>query len=265
MKFTTCLIFILSVMLVAEVPEWQNPEVIAINKEAPHATLVPYPSADAALEFESSRSDPIVNLNGDWKFLFLDKPADAPHGFYATEFDDAEWDQLPVPSNWQVEGYGRPIYTNIKHPFPANPPKVPEDANETGLYRLDFDIPTDWSGNEMFLHFAGVQSAMYVWLNGEFVGYSQDSMMPAEFNITEFAKPGANVLACKVIRWSDGSYLEDQDFWRLSGIYRDVYVVARPNVFLRDMTVITDFDEHYDDAVLDLSFDLDNKIGRAHV
>lgn len=258
MKFTTCLIFILSVMLVAEVPEWQNPEVIAINKEAPHATLVPYPSADAALEFESSRSDPIVNLNGDWKFLFLDKPADAPHGFYATEFDDAEWDQLPVPSNWQVEGYGRPIYTNIKHPFPANPPKVPEDANETGLYRLDFDIPTDWSGNEMFLHFAGVQSAMYVWLNGEFVGYSQDSMMPAEFNITEFAKPGANVLACKVIRWSDGSYLEDQDFWRLSGIYRDVYVVARPNVFLRDMTVITDFDEHYDDAVLDLSFDLDN-------
>ncbi|MBN1482333.1 DUF4981 domain-containing protein [candidate division KSB1 bacterium] len=241
-----------------ETPDWENPEIFAINKEAPHATLVPFQDTKAAVSFEMKKSDRLILLNGDWKFKFLPKPADAPKDFYQERFSDAEWDVLSVPSNWQIHGYGRPIYTNIKHPFPANPPYVPHEANETGLYRLEFVVPDAWSGKEVFLHFAGVQSAMTVWVNGETVGYSQDSMLPAEFNITEKIVPGKNLLAVQVIRWSDGSYLEDQDFWRLSGIYRDVTLVARPKVYVRDVQIVTDLDNDYQDAALKIEFDIKN-------
>jgi len=173
-----------------------------------------------------------------------------------------DWDVIPVPSNWQVLGYGRPIYTNIKHPFPANPPFIPEDANETGLYRKTFTVPDSWSDKEIYLHFAGAQSAMYVWVNSKKVGYSQGSMTPAEFNVTEFVQPGENLLAVQVIRWSDGSYLEDQDFWRLSGIYRDVTLVARPKIFIRDFIVTTDLDHHYRDAELKAAFIIANHSGQ---
>lgn len=243
--------------------EWENPEIIAINKVAPHATMIPYQDAKTSLSFDAAKSNRIVSLNGDWKFKFLDKPADAPSDFFAADYNDASWDKLAVPSNWQVKGYGRPIYTNVKHPFDAsNPPKVPHDANETGLYRLEFNVPPSWNGSEIFLHFAGVQSVMYVWVNGVELGYSQDSMLPAEFNVTDFVQPGKNTLAAKVIRWSDGSYLEDQDFWRLSGIYRDVYLVSRPQVYVRDFQIVTDLDYHYKDANLDVTFDIMNASDR---
>lgn len=257
---TIILIILGACMLYArtETPEWENPEVFAVNKEAPHATLLPFQDATTAVSFAPEKSDRMILLNGDWKFKFLSKPADAPKNFFQQTFSDADWDVLRVPSNWQIHGYGRPIYTNIKHPFPANPPKVPHDANETGLYRLEFEIPNAWGGQEIFLHFAGVQSAMYVWVNGESVGYSQDSMLPAEFNITNKIVPGKNVLAVKVIRWSDGSYLEDQDFWRLSGIYRDVCIVARPKVYVRDFQIVTDLDESYQDALLKIDFAIKN-------
>ncbi|MBN1831255.1 MAG: DUF4981 domain-containing protein [Deltaproteobacteria bacterium] len=239
-------------------PEWENPEIIGINKEAPHATFIPYQDAETAVSFNEQKSDRYILLNGVWKFKFLDCPEDTPDGFFSQGFSDKNWDDLKVPSNWQIKGYGRPIYTNIKHPFKADPPKVPHDANETGLYRLEFDVPSTWEDREIFLHFAGVQSAMYVWMNGKELGYSQGSMTPAEFNITKCVHTGQNILAVRVIRWSDGSYLEDQDFWRLSGIYRDVFLVARPKVYLRDFHVVTDFDEEYRDAALKINFILHN-------
>ncbi|MBN1466787.1 DUF4981 domain-containing protein [candidate division KSB1 bacterium] len=253
------LIIMIGAQLMAQTiaPEWENPEIIGINKEAPHATLVPFHDVESSLSFAAQRSDRYQLLNGDWKFKFLAKPADAPD-FYKSDYADADWDLLAVPSNWQMKGYGQPIYTNITHPFPADPPKVPHDANETGLYRREFELPAGWHGREIFLHFAGVQSAMTVWVNGEKVGYSQDSMLPAEFNITSYVKQGRNVLAVQVIRWSDGSYLEDQDFWRLSGIYRDVYLVARPHVYLRDFQIITDLDQHYENATLTIEFSVMN-------
>ena len=157
MKFLSVILIIMGTsMLFSQTtpPEWENPEIIAINKEAPHATLIPFQDAETAVSFETKKSDRYILLNGDWKFKFLNKPADAPEGFFKKEFKDTDWDDIAVPSNWQVKGYGRPIYTNIKHPFNVDPPRVPHDANETGLYRLEFDIPSAWDGQEIFLHFA---------------------------------------------------------------------------------------------------------------
>ncbi len=242
----------------SEAPEWENSEIIGINKGSAHATFIPYQDAGAAVSFNGEKSDRYRLLNGAWKFKFLNRPADTPENFFTEGFSDKDWDDLAVPSNWQVMGYGRPIYTNIRHPFKADPPRVPHDANETGLYRLEFDVPGDWNDREIFIHFAGVQSAMYLWINGKEVGYSQGSMTPAEFNITRFVNAGKNIMAVKVIRWSDGSYLEDQDFWRLSGIYRDVYLAARPKVYLQDFHVVTDFDENYMDAELKINFNVFN-------
>ena len=234
------------------VPEWENPQIIALNKEQPRATFVPLPTLDAP------QSDRLICLNGEWKFRFLTRPDEAPHDFYLPSFADAEWDGLAVPSNWQLKGYGRPHYTNIKYPFPANPPFVPHDNNETGLYRQRFHLPNDWQGREVFIHFGGVASAFYLWVNGQFVGYSQDSMTPAEFRITEWVKPGENLLAVKVINWSDGTYLEDQDFWRLGGIFRDVHLIARPQLYLRDFFVTTDLDDDYRNADLNVRINLKN-------
>ncbi len=230
------------------VEEWENPEIIAVNKEKPHATFYPFPDRSSSLSFKPATSERLLYLNGDWKFKFLTSPDSAPEGFFAADYPDETWSLLPVPSNWQLHGYGRPHYTNIKYPFPANPPFVPHDYNETGLYRRTFSLPKDWKDKEVFIHFDGVASAFYLWLNGVFVGYSQDSMLPAEFYLTPFLREGENVLAAKVINWSDGSYLEDQDFWRLGGIFRDVYLAARPRLFLRDFTVVTEPAEDFSTA-----------------
>jgi len=259
MKNVFILILLIGVtMSFAQTPDWQNPEVIAINKEPGHASLVSFQDAATAQTFDAATSENYLLLNGEWKFKFLEKPADTPADFYKPDFADTDWDMIEVPSNWQVKGYGQPIYTNITHPFPVNPPVVPEDKNETGLYRRTFEIPANWDGREIFLHFAGVQSAMYVYVNGEQVGYSQGSMTPAEFNVTDFVNPGDNSLAVWVIRWSDGSYLEDQDFWRLSGIYRDVFLMARPQTFIRDFHIVTDLDYHYKNADLNIDFKVNN-------
>jgi beta-galactosidase/beta-glucuronidase len=177
-------------------------------------------------------------------------------------FDDSSWDELEVPSNWQLKGYGTPIYGNIGNPYPYNPPSVPREGNETGLYRSSFELPERWEQNEIFIHFAGVQSAFYLWVNGREIGYSQGSMTPAEFNITDAVRPGHNLLAVKVIRYSDGSYLENQDFWRLSGIFRDVFLMAAPQFHIRDFEVVTDLDGQYLDAQLRISGQVRN-FGRA--
>ena len=225
------------------VPDWENPAVFGRRTLPAHATLTPWPDEGGALGFAGERSSRRRLLNGVWRFHFLPGRSGAPAGFSDTGFDDSAWDEIAVPSNWQREGFGTPMYVNVQHPFPPDPPRVPRDRNETGLYRSRFTVPGRWDGMRVVLHFAGVQSAFYVWVNGERVGYSEGSMTPAEFDITDRVQQGENQLVVEVIRWSDGSYLEDQDFWRLSGIYRDVVLFARQAVHVRDFQVVTDLDD----------------------
>ncbi len=231
-------------------PDWENPDIVGINKEPGHCTLIPYSDIETALKVDREASRFYRSLNGNWKFYWVRKPADRPVDFYKPGYDISNWDLIPVPSNWQMHGYGIPIYLNVPYPFPPNPPYIPHDYNPVGSYRRRFTIPDEWKERQIFLHFDGVKSAFYVWMNGKNVGYSQDSMTPAEFNITKYLKSGENTLAVEVYRWSDGSYLEDQDMWRLSGIYRNVYLFATPQVHIRDFFVRTDLDESYTDATL---------------
>ena len=245
-------------------PEWEDPAVFAIGTERPRATFVPHASREAALTGDRTRSPHFRSLNGSWRFRWVRNPFEVPAGFERPAFDDASWDSLVVPSNWQVVGanegraYDKPFFSNIKHPFTADPPKVPHDENPVGLYRTRFDVPAGWAGQRVFLHFAGVQSAYYVWVNGVKVGYREDAFTPGEFDITPHLRPGANVLAAEVIHHSDGSYLEDQDYWRLAGIFRDVFLLAQPRVRLRDFVVRTDLDAAYRDATLTLRVALEN-------
>jgi len=234
----------------ATLPDWENPEVVGVNKEPGHCTLTPYADARSALEGNREASPFYKSLDGKWKFNWVRKPADRPVDFYRTDYNDADWDEIPVPANWQMHGYGRPIYLNSRHPFPPNPPHIPHDYNPVGSYRRQFAIPTDWDGREVFIHFDGVKSAFYLWVNGEKVGYSQGSMTPAEFNITEYLLPGDNRVAAEVYRWSDGSYIEDQDMWRLSGIYRSVYLFSTPKVHISDFFVRCGLDEKYVDGTI---------------
>ncbi|MCF7975321.1 MAG: DUF4981 domain-containing protein [Phycisphaerae bacterium] len=230
--------------------DWENPAMVGLNKTPGHSTLVPYITEAQALSRDPGKSPNYRLLNGQWKFAWSPKPADRPVEFYKTEFDDSAWRTIPVPSNWEMHGYGIPIYTNITYPFPANPPFIAHDNNPVGSYRTDFNVPSTWDGQRIFIHFAGVESAFYLWINGEKVGYSQGSRTPAEFDITAYVKAGKNKLAAEVYRWSDGSYLEDQDFWRLSGIFRDVSLFARPTVYIRDFWVRCDLDDQFEDATL---------------
>ena len=233
-------------------PDWDNPAVPHRNTEAPRASFTAYPT-EAAARAALRDGRPIApfyqtehptdapwyrSLDGAWKFHWSPRPADKPDDFWRADFDDAAWKTIPVPANWEREGYGVAIYTNIKYPFHPNgrptPPELPADNNPVGSYRHAFQLPAAWDGREIYLHFGAVSSAFYLWVNGQIVGFSKDSKTPAEFDVTRFVHPGANQLAVEVYRWSDGSYLEDQDFWRLSGITRDVYLYARPRVHIRD-------------------------------
>ena len=241
-----------------KVPDWENPRIVGRNKEPAHATLMPYPNEEEALSCEREKSSWFLTLNGEWKFKLYENPDSLPKDFYKLYYDDGDWAIIPVPSNWQMLGYDKPIYVNVRYPFYADPPKVPHDWNPTGLYRRTFNIPEDWHGRQIFLVFDGVDSAFYVWVNGEIVGYSQDSRLPAEFNITKYVKSGENLIAVEVLRWSDGSYLEDQDMWRLSGIHRDVYLYCTPNIHVRDFFVRTFFDRNYQDAVLKVRVNIRN-------
>ncbi|GAB4029350.1 beta-galactosidase, LacZ type [Spirosoma gilvum] len=251
-------------------PDWEDPQVISQQTEKPHATLIPFATEQQALNAANWRGSPnITLLNGTWKFRWVKHPSQIPTNFYQPTTPDQNWDNLFVPSNWQVVGaregrpYDRPIFTNIKHPFPATPPRITADTNAVGLYRLRFTAPANFQDRAIFLHFAGVQSTCRVYLNGQPVGYHEDSMTPAEFLISDKLKAGENLLAVEVINWSDGSYLEDQDFWRLSGIFRDVFLVSTPKTYLRDLAVVTDLDDQYHDAVLKINASVRNLSGVA--
>ncbi|AQT69362.1 Beta-galactosidase [Anaerohalosphaera lusitana] len=228
--------------------DWENQKIFAINREPSHCTLMPFGSFEAAVEGQMSESQYYKSLNGMWKFNWVKKPADRPADFYKAGYDVSGWDEIAVPSNWEMEGYGTPIYTNVTYPFPANPPEIPHDNNPVGSYKTTFTVPDGWDGREVLINFDGVESAFYIWVNGRKVGYHQGSRTPVEFDITKYVKDGKNDLAVEVYRWCDGSYLEDQDFWRLSGIFRDVYLFSTPKVHVRDFFVQADLDDDYEDA-----------------
>ncbi len=241
-----------------ETPDWENPKIFGINKEIAHNTFMVYPDIPSAMKNSRSFSPFFLSLNGSWKFHWVNKPADRPKEFYKPEFSVDHWEEIPVPSNWQMEGYGIPIYLNHPYPFKKNPPFIQHEYNPVGSYRTEFEIPETWINRQVFLNFDGVESAFYLWINGQKVGYSQGSRTPAEFNVTQYLKAGKNTLAAQVYRWSDGSYLECQDFWRLSGIFRDVYMYSAPSVHIRDFEVITDLDENYTHATLKVITKLTN-------
>jgi len=228
--------------------EIEDPQIIGINKEKPHCTAIPYRDKDAAVGCLREKSVFYKSLNGSWKFKWSKKPADRPVDFYRTDFDACGWDKIEVPGNWQTQGFGKPIYLNDMYPFKKDPPRIQHNYNPVGSYRTEFEVPKDWGGREILINFDGVESAFYLWINGEFVGYSQGSRTPAEFDITKYLKPGKNLLAAEVYRWSDGSYLEDQDFWRLSGIFRDVYLWSAPKLHIADFFITSDLDDDYTDG-----------------
>ncbi|KQX58701.1 beta-D-galactosidase subunit alpha [Paenibacillus sp. Root444D2] len=239
------------------IPDWENLEILRRNMEPPHAGIIPYGDVETALDHERAASPYFQSLNGNWKFYYAESPSQAPERFYDSSFSTDDWNKIPVPGNWQMHGYGRPHYSSSYYPFPIDPPHVPND-NPVGCYRRSFIIPDSWDDRQVFLVFEGVDSAFHVWVNGQFAGYGQGSHMPSEFRVTSLLHPGENIVAVQVYKWSDGSYLEDQDKWRLSGIFRDVYVKATPHVHIRDIAVQTRFYENHEDAVIGLRLNVKN-------
>ena len=245
--------------------DWENEKVFAVNKEPGHPTLIPYASeaemvADAAYAhpWERTASSRYLLLNGKWKFHWVKAPEERPAAFYKPSFDVSAWDEIEVPSCWEMKGYGTPLYTNVTYPFLNNPPFIQaqrgytmeKEPNPVGSYRREFNLPADWAGKEVYLHFDGVYSAFYVWVNGKKVGYSQGANNDAEFNVTSYVRKGTNTVAVEVYKWSDGSYLEDQDMFRFGGIHRDVYLMARPKAHVRDIRTETAFNDDLSVATL---------------
>ncbi|MBD8679738.1 glycoside hydrolase family 2 TIM barrel-domain containing protein [Sphingomonas sp. CFBP 13720] len=231
-------------------PDWENPAVHARGKLPAHATGFAFETRDLALAGDRARSARFLSLNGDWRFHFSPSVDGAPKGFAAPDYDVSAWKTIPVPAMWQAQGYGQPKYNNITYPFPADRPLVPHDDNETGSYRRDVDVPASWAGQDVVLHIGAAGSAYRVWVNGQEVGYSEDSKLPSEFDVTRHLRPGRNSVSIQVHRWSDGSYLEDQDFWRVSGIEREVYLAAVPKTRIADSFVHAGLDAAFRDGRL---------------
>jgi beta-galactosidase len=243
--------------------DWENPQLTGINNETPHASMVICPDAATAKSIgvaqnsERVKSSFYRSLNGQWKYQYSTNQLTRVADFWQAGFDDSAWDTIPVPANVEIEGHGIPIYVNIQYPWtwhgvkPAPPMVPPDDPNNTvNSYRREFDVPADWNGRRVLITFEGVNSFFYLWINGEKVGMGKDSRTPVEFDITKYLKPGKNILAVENFRWCDGSYLEDQDMWRMSGIFRDVYLWSPPDVHIRDFEIKTDLDSDSGDAKL---------------
>ena len=234
----------------AATPEWEQPQVVALNREPMKATFFNFESVEKALAGDMAASQYFRSLDGAWQFAYTQGVAQRPADFYKPDFDTSGWKTIQVPGMMQAQGYGKPIFTNIKYPFPANQPFIPHELNEVGSYRRGFDVPADWLERDVFLHIGAAGAAYYIWVNGEKVGYSEDSKLPSEFNIGKYVRPGANTIAIELYRWADGSYLEDQDFWRVSGIERSVYLYAEPKSHLRDFMVSATLDKaRYRDGI----------------
>lgn len=257
-----------SPILGGDPPDWENELVVGRNKEDGRATSLPYPDRASAILGTREATPYHLSLNGRWKFRWAPDPASRPAGFQDPAFDVSGWGDISVPGNWEMEGHGVPLYSNIPYPFRVDPPRVMgepsrnftsfKQRNPVGSYRRVFTVPGEWKGRKVFLQLDGVDSAFYLWVNGQEVGYSQDSRTPALFDITRFLREGQNVLAAEVYRYSDGSYLEDQDFWRLSGIFRDVYLWSPATLRIRDFFVRTELDGAYRDAALRVEVEVRN-------
>lgn len=240
---------------------WEDPLVSGINRDASRATAYSFASINEALKGTRETSGRYLSLNGDWDFQFALKPADAPKDFYRAKVSG--WKKIEVPSSWEMKGYDIPIYKSAVYPFrPVNPPNVPQDYNAVGSYQRSFTIPAGWRSMNVTLHFGGVSSAYKVWLNGKFLGYAEDSFLPSEFNITPYLQEGENIVSVQVIRWSDGSFLEDQDQWRMSGIHREVYLSAEPKLRIADFHYQTKLDKDYKDALFSLRPRVENLTGK---
>ncbi len=237
--------------------DWQNPALTNRNRLPARSYFFHYPDGTSARTFERAETPWFQLLNGNWKFHYDPTPAEAPADFFRPAFDVSQWDEIAVPGNWQMQGYGAPHYTNVQFPFPVDPPHVPTE-NPTGSYRREFHVGDDWAGQRLVLRFEGVDSAFHVWVNGKPVGFSKGSRIPAEFDITDIAKPGLNTLAVRVYQWSDGTYCEDQDMWWLSGIFRDVCLLALPPLHVADVRIRTPMKANGRDAALELRVVLKN-------
>ncbi|MDZ7347002.1 MAG: glycoside hydrolase family 2, partial [candidate division KSB1 bacterium] len=252
MKRMFFLLMILATATAASVPlrDWENPAVFARNQLDPRTPSAPFDDVRQALELPYKQSPYLQLLNGVWKFYWAPIPEESPADFYKPEFDASAWGEIRVPGNWQMQGYGHPKFRNVHQPFKADPPNPPSDYNEVGLYRRTFQIPSLWKGRRILLHFEGVKSAATIYVNGRWVGYDDGGMEPSEYDISDYLVDGDNLLAVQVLRYSDGTYLECQDMWRLSGIFRDVYLLAVPQVYLHDFFIRCDLDRNYRDADL---------------
>jgi len=254
-------------------PEVENEQVLGVNKEPAHATLMPYASLQEALAAKRHASTLCRSLNGSWKFNWVPRPEERPADFHKPDFDVSAWKEIPVPSNWQLLGYGTPYYRNYGYTFRRDWPRVMSEPtqnytaynerNPVGSYRRDFEVPAQWKDRRIFITFDGVDSAFFLWINGQKVGYSVNSRNAAEFDITPYVKPGKNMVAVEVYRYSAGSYLEDQDMWRLSGIFRNVTLWSAPQVHVRDFFLKTDLDAQYRDATLEAVLKVKNYGGQA--
>jgi len=242
----------LSPQIDASRPDWENPAVFARGKLPARATGFPFESRELALANDRTASRRFLSLNGPWRFFFSPSVDGAPADFFRDDFDVSRWKTIPVPADWQAEGHDQARYNNIAYPFPANRPLIPHDRNPVGSYRRDIDVPPGWSGQDVILHIGAAGSAYYVWVNGQQVGYSEDSKLPSEFDVTRHLRPGRNNIAIRIYRWSDGSYLEDQDFWRVSGIEREVFLMAVPKTNIRDFAVRAGLTNGWRDGTLEV-------------
>ena len=259
-QLLTCCLAMCSLATMAQHDEWKNPEINAVNRAPMHTNYFAYSSSEEAAKADKENSSNFMTLNGIWKFNWV-KNADArPTDFYRTDYNDKGWGQMKVPGVWEMNGYGDPIYVNVgyawRSQYKNNPPYVPIENNHVGSYRKEIIIPAEWSGKEIFVHFGSVTSNMYLWVNGKYVGYSEDSKLEAEFNLTKYLKPGKNLIAFQVFRWCDGTYLEDQDFFRYSGVGRNCYLYSRNKKYIQDIRVTPDLDSNYTNGTLNVALNL---------
>ena len=241
-----------------EIADWWNDvSVCQVNKLAPRTNVIPYQDEGGINNLDYRRSPYYQCINGDWKFNWVEKPADKPQGFYELGYDVSSWNTIPVPANWELNGYGIPVYINQQNEFPSNQPYAPTEYNPVGCYVHSFNVPADWKDRNVYINFGAVKSAFYLWINGKFVGYSEDSKTSAEFDITPYlSKDGLNTLAVEAYRFSDGSYLECQDYWRLSGITRDVFIYSKPKTNIFDFFVKAGLDDKYAKGIFEIMIDV---------
>lgn len=249
-------LLLIGAVAAAATPEWQDPAVVERNKEKPFATHFPFASAAEAVRNEPQRSANYRSLNDAWRFMWAAKPADAPADFWKRDFDASAWTTIPVPANWVRHGFGRYLYADEEYNFPYDVPRVPDNDNPVGSYIHEFVVPPGWVGQRIFIHFGAVRTAFYLWVNGREVGYSEDSRLPAEFDLTDYVVPGKNRLALRVFQWADAAYLEGQDMWRMGGIERDVYLYSAPATRIRDLFFRAGLDAAYRDGTIDLDVEI---------